>query len=201
MSFKLISNLGQEVPYTRSLFSGGEEDEIKTFETLINKYPKGILSIVSDTWDLWAVLTQYAPHLKSKIMARQALGPVAAKVVFRPDSGDPVKIIVGDADARHELPAHRGAVQCLWDTFGGTMQKGRAGFGKEFKQLGAVGTIYGDSINYERAELILRGLADKGFSSGNIVFGIGSYTYQYVTRDSLGTAMKATYGKIGRAHV
>lgn len=185
--------IGMSVPATEHsvMCMGGEEDEIKTFESLMNKYPKGILSIVSDTWDLWAVLTQYAPKLKDKINARQALGPVAAKVVFRPDSGDPVKIIVGDPDARHELPAHRGAVQCLWDTFGGTEQQGRADM---FKQLGSVGTIYGDSINYDRAERILEGLADKGFASGNIVFGVGSYTYQFVTRDSLGTAMKATYG-------
>jgi nicotinamide phosphoribosyltransferase len=29
-----------------------------------------------------------------------------------------------------------------------------------------------------------------------MVFGIGSYTYQYVTRDTLGFAMKATYGEV-----
>jgi nicotinamide phosphoribosyltransferase len=190
--------IGMSVPATEHsvMCMGGEEDEIKTFEMLMDKYPKGILSIVSDTWDLWAVLTQYAPKLKAKIEARQALGPVAPKVVFRPDSGDPVKIIVGDHTARHELPARKGAVQCLWDIFGGTVQRGRNGFGGEYKQLGPVGTIYGDSINYERAEKILFGLAQNGFASGNVVFGIGSYTYQYVTRDSLGTAMKATYGVV-----
>lgn len=36
----------------------------------------------------------------------------------------------------------------------------------------------------------------KGFSSANIVFGIGSYTYQYVTRDTFGTAIKATFAEI-----
>lgn len=57
-----------------------------------------------------------------------------------------------------------------------------------------VGSIYGDSISYKTAKDILSGLATKGYSSDNIVFGIGSYTYQHVTRDTLGTAMKATYG-------
>lgn len=32
--------------------------------------------------------------------------------------------------------------------------------------------------------------------SDNIVFGIGSYTFQYNTRDTLGFAMKATYVEI-----
>ena len=45
-------------------------------------------------------------------------------------------------------------------------------------------------------------LRKKGFASTNIVFGIGSYSYQYNTRDTLGWAMKATYCEIngyGRA--
>jgi nicotinamide phosphoribosyltransferase len=56
--------------------------------------------------------------------------------------------------------------------------------------------IYGDSINLKRAEDILERLKNKGFASDNIVFGIGSYTYQGVTRDTYGTAMKATYGRV-----
>lgn len=42
----------------------------------------------------------------------------------------------------------------------------------------------------------------KGFASTNIVLGIGSFTYQYNTRDTFGFAMKATYGEVngeGRA--
>jgi len=53
--------------------------------------------------------------------------------------------------------------------------------------------IYGDSITLDRANKILKQLKDKGFASSNIVFGIGSYTFQYVTRDCYGFAMKATY--------
>lgn len=56
-----------------------------------------------------------------------------------------------------------------------------------------IGLIYGDSITTKRAEEILRRLAEKGFASGNIVFGVGSYTYQCNTRDTFGFAVKATY--------
>ena len=38
-------------------------------------------------------------------------------------------------------------------------------------------------------------LEAKGFASTNVVLGIGSYTYEYVTRDSYGFAMKATWGQ------
>ena len=52
--------------------------------------------------------------------------------------------------------------------------------------------IYGDAITVERARLILELMEEKGFASSNIVFGIGSFTYQYVTRDTFGFAIKAT---------
>jgi nicotinamide phosphoribosyltransferase len=39
-------------------------------------------------------------------------------------------------------------------------------------------------------------LKAKGFASTNVVLGIGSYTYQYNTRDTFGFAMKATYGEV-----
>lgn len=81
----------------------------------------------------------------------------------------------------------KGSIECLWDIFGGTIND------KGFKVLNPkVGLIYGDSITPQRANDILAGLAAKGFASSNIVFGIGSYAYNYSTRDSLGFAIKAT---------
>ncbi len=166
-------------------------DELGTFKRLITEiYPKGIVSIVSDTWDLWKVLTQYSPQLKTHIINR------AGKVVIRPDSGDPVKIICGDADSTSEIE-RKGVIELLWDTFGGSTNS------KGYKELiPQIGAIYGDSITIERAINICEGLKQKGFASTNVVLGIGSYTYQYNTRDTFGFAMKATYGEVegeGRA--
>lgn len=113
------------------------------------------------------------------------------KVVIRPDSGDPVKIICGDPDARAGSPEYKGAVACLYEVFGGTLTS------KGYMQLDEhIGLIYGDSITLERCEEICKRLEAKGFASTNVVFGIGSYTYQYVTRDTFGFAMKATYGEV-----
>tara|TARA_R110000772_G_scaffold37941_3_gene89820 strand:- start:2096 stop:3235 length:1140 start_codon:yes stop_codon:yes gene_type:complete len=65
------------------------ELEIETFRYLLKTFPTGILSLVSDTWDLWRVITEYCRVLKDEIMARDG------KLVIRPDSGDPVDIICG----------------------------------------------------------------------------------------------------------
>ncbi len=180
--------VGGSVPATEHsvMCMGTKDNEIGTFERLISElYPAGIVSIVSDTWDFWQVITEYLPKLKAQILARDG------KVVIRPDSGDPVKIIVGDKDAAPGSPEYKGAIECMWEVFGGTTTD------KGYKLLDShIGLIYGDSITLQRQEAILSGLKEKGFCSFNVVLGIGSFTYEYVTRDTYGFAMKATYGEV-----
>lgn len=242
--------------------AGGMESEIETFRRIIEDvYPAGIVSIVSDTWDYWNVLTVIAPKLKNIIMNRKPDALGNAKVVFRPDSGDPVEILCGieipvvdsvdeaaddlvdrvlhstpfaergednpsgiylingeyykvslhmewnrydklyyyydgfyglKAEVVELTPAQKGSVQILWEEFGGTITE------TGHKLLDShVGLIYGDSITLDRMNQILRRLDEKGFASANVVFGIGSYTYQYLTRDTFGFAMKATWGVFG----
>lgn len=163
--------------------AGGMEDEFGTFSRLINEvYPDQPISIVSDTWDFWQVVTEFLPRLKNDILARDATNTV----VIRPDSGDPVKIICGDEESANTAE-RKGLVECLWDIFGGTINK------EGYKVLNPrIGAIYGDSITPERQNQILGGLRQKRFASSNIVLGVGSYTYQYVTRDTHGMAIKAT---------
>ena len=162
--------------------AGTKDDEIGTFKELMKTYPTGILSVVSDTWDLWKVLTDYLPQIKEDILARDG------KLVIRPDSGDPVDIICGENRALGGQTAkEKGVVELLWDLFGGAVNE------QGFKVLDEhIGAIYGDSITTERAENICQRLADKGFATTNVVLGIGSFTYQFNTRDTFGFAMKAT---------
>jgi nicotinamide phosphoribosyltransferase len=173
--------------------AGTKGDEVGTFRYLMEQFPTGILSIVSDTWDLWKVLTEYLPQLKEEILARDG------KIVIRPDSGDPVDIICGigtsprallDNAGKHE-GVIKGVIELLWDIFGGTINN------QGYKVLDPhIGAIYGDSITIDRAEEICERLEDKGFASTNIVLGVGSFTYQFNTRDTFGFAMKATYLEI-----
>ena len=180
--------VGGSVPATEHsvMCMGGQDDEVGTFRRLLTEtYPAGIVSIVSDTWDFWSMMTTGVAELKQDILGRDG------KAVFRPDSGDPVLILCGDLNAEPGSPEYKGAVECLWDVFGGTTT------GKGYKTLDShVGLIYGDSITLTRCSEILERLAQKGFSAGNVVFGVGSFTYQHVTRDNFGTAIKATFGVV-----
>lgn len=197
--------LAGSVPATEHsvLCAGGKENEKDTFTRLLKTYPTGPLSVVSDTWDFWNVLTVILPSIKNEIMSRDG------KLVIRPDSGDPVDIICGlnsngfigkkystfknilkkelgngDFDEIGGMPSeseYKGAVEILWDIFGGTINE------QGYKVLDShIGLIYGDSITLERAEEILKRLEAKGFASTNVVLGIGSFTYQFNTRDTFG---------------
>lgn len=239
------------------------------FKKMLEQYPSGIISLVSDTFDFWKTINIISRGLKPEIMNRIPDSMGLAKVVFRPDSGNPVDVICGmdimkvhdqDFDEKGEklisameratymivskvvsetdhgecgescpseivqykgkyysvnveifwnrhdkqyyyedgyellsfeevqlTPEQKGAVQCLDEIFGSDVNE--LGY-KTINQR--VGLIYGDSITPERANEIYSRLCKKGYAADNIVFGVGSYTYNYQTRDSLGFAMKMT---------
>lgn len=168
------------------------------FKHLItNVYPTGIVSIVSDTYDFWSVVSDILPLLKSDILTRDG------KLVIRPDSGDPVDIICGThvaymGNIRDDLNSEeKGLIECLWDIFGGTINS------KGYKELDPhIGAIYGDSITLKRQREILEKIEQKGFASNNIVLGVGSFSYQgNSTRDSHGIAMKSTYCEVNGAGI
>lgn len=205
--------IGGSVPATEHsvMCMGGKDGEFETFRRLIcDLYPSGIISIVSDTWDYWTVINDYLLRLKEEIISRTGSPLGIDKVVIRPDSGDPYRIIVGyfpeelikrngriyqlgsplDSKPLEQWEID-GTIERMWGLFGGSVTA--AGY----RQLNPkIGLIYGDSITLERQKLILEGLKRKGFASTNVVLGIGSFTYEYQTRDTFGFAMKATYGEV-----
>ena len=80
-----------------------------------------------------------------------------------------------------------GVVEALYRLFGGTVNE------KGYKELDShIGVIYGDSMTIPLVREILDRLKEKKFASTNTIFGIGSHTYQYLTRDTFGFAIKAT---------
>jgi nicotinamide phosphoribosyltransferase len=187
-----ITKTGTSVPATEHsvMCAGGLDGEFETFRRLIEDiYPSGIVSIVSDTWDLWQVLTDFIPRLKDSILSRNG------KIVIRPDSGDPVKIVIGRQMYYHlfertgdelnpyleDTPENLGVIQLLARVLGVTNGL-----------INNAGCIYGDSITPERAQMILKGISAMDLSTYNMVFGVGSFSMQYVTRDTYGFAMKAT---------
>lgn len=257
-------NASEHSVSTTKIFTVGEQQMIADWLEL---FPEGIFSLVSDTFDLWRLITEYLPANKEAIMARKG------KLVIRPDSGDPVDIICGTGTKytdiskyfpegevlpeyfedylldevredtphgergpseygniyiirgklygahihniewnRHDKqyyfidmyekakitvtekewsPAAKGVIELLWDIFGGTINE------QGYKVLDPhIGAIYGDSITPARQLEIYRRLAAKGFAATNIILGIGSYTYQYNTRDTIGMAIKGAWFEI-----
>lgn len=201
-------------------------NELSAWIKLLDSNPDGIFSVVSDTFQYWEVLSQILPILKDQIMNRHG------KVVIRPDTGDPYRIICGykitvtnktasdiinrsktqsgyiqlweNAECYHTID-HKyvtrdgeitqleaiGSINVLYNTFGGTVNS------KGYVELDShIGLIYGDSITYDRCVRICESLKEDGFASTNVVFGVGSYTYQYNTRDTFGLACKATWVQI-----
>jgi len=182
--------VGTSVPATEHSIQCAYGDDMAYLKRMITEvHPSGIVSVVSDGYDFWDVIGRVIPALKTEIMNRKG-GTIVDKVVIRPDSGDPVLILTGDPNGKTELE-RKGAVEALWDIFGGTVSP------MGYKMLDShIGLIYGDAITYDRAKEICEKLANKGFASTNVVYGIGSFTYQYNTRDTLGFALKSTFCKI-----
>lgn len=183
-----------------------EEAEYLVFKDLLEKFPDGILSLVSDQFDYWNVISKHLPRLKPIIMARNG------KLVIRPDSGDPVKVICGYKESylhenkiysrREELSFYRGnyhyyneislaeqkgTIRCLYETFGGTINS------KGYIELDShIGVILGDGLTIPRVITNFTELKEMGFASTNLICGIGAYSLNgNLTRDTFGQAFKA----------
>lgn len=177
--------------------SYGREGEWEALDRMLDLYPTGIVSIVSDTYNLWDVLTKWAPSRKERILSRDG------KVVFRPDSGKPVDIVCGlDGGGLYpwlgrdgvtayintpSIEAQKGCLKLLEETFGSTLND------KGYKILNPkVGLIYGDGMHYDRFELMLHTMECDGWASSNLVIGVGGLLLQQHNRDEFGFAIKAT---------
>lgn len=164
--------------------SFGREHELDAYKHMLDIYPTGIVSIVSDTYDIYNVVGNFAQQLKDRILARDG------KVVFRPDSGNPVKIVCGDRDAREDSLQWLGCLRILDDIFGSTINA------KGYKEINPkVGLIYGDGMYLERYEEMLKSMQELGYAASNLVIGIGGILRNHA-RDDLGFAFKATYVEV-----
>ncbi len=146
---------------------GGEEFEIDHFRSILTSKPIGILSVVSDTFDILKAVEKFG-ELKELVLSRDG------KLVIRPDSGDP---------AMTDLMV----IQKLGEIFGYTINE------KGYKVLNPkVGVIQGDFICYETICEILELLEKNGWSADNIVFGSGTKNLQNFSRDTFNFAIKAS---------
>jgi len=257
---------GFSVPATEHsvMTAKGEDGEKEVIKQLIESYPTGLLSVVSDSYDIYRCVDQYyGVDFKEDILARDG------KFVVRPDSGNPVTVVCGDisiedwtqyfvdgeyddtiakslaeetaqdiiADetahgecgdievtitfkvgdktykAEVEIEWNRydkqfyyidevncnhieeyklslkdeGLLNILWRRFGGIVNE------KGYKVLNPkIGLIWGDGIDINGIESILRAAQQIGFSAENLVFGMGGGLLQKINRDTQRFAFKSS---------
>ncbi|SIT41202.1 putative pre-B cell enhancing-factor related protein [Paraburkholderia ribeironis] len=152
----------------------GREREADAFRNMIARFskPGAIVSVVSDSYDLFAALEAWGTQLK------QAVLDSGGTLVIRPDSGDPRTIVL------HTLRA-------LDASFGSVVNsKGR-------RVLNNVRVIQGDGVNPDSIEAILAAMDEAGYATDNIVFGMGGALLQQINRDTQCFAMKCSAIRLG----
>ena len=162
-------------------FGTDKVGQIKAYESLIDRNPDGVLSVVSDTYNYWQVIDEVLPALKDKIMGRNG------KLVIRPDSLDEKREKTGQTihNTAEQLVV---SLQALYDTFGGYINS------KGYKVLDPhIGLIHGEGITLDNIRPIFDAILKAGFSAENVIFGVGAYVYSVkVSRDDFGQALKAS---------
>ncbi len=148
--------------------AAGKEGEEEVIQHILDNFPMGILSVVSDSYDYKnCVENLYGKKFKDQILARDG------KLVVRPDSGDPTELVPWTLEA-------------LGNAFGYTVNR------KGYKVLNPkVGLIWGDGIDFEMLQKIVISAYAIGWSTENLVFGMGGGLLQKINRDTQRFAFKS----------
>lgn len=157
-----------------TITSWGREREADAYRNMLAQFgkPGAIVSVVSDSYDLFAALDMWGGELK------QAVLESGATLVIRPDSGEPVEIVMK-------------TVRALDAAFGSTLNsRGR-------RVLKTVRVIQGDGVDEASIEAILATLDDAGYAADNVTFGMGGALLQRVDRDTQRFAMKCSAIRLG----
>jgi len=152
-----------------TITSWGREGEADAMENMLDKYPEGLVACVSDSFDIInACKNIWGKKLKDKVLSRKGT------LVVRPDSGNPVEIVVE-------------VLEALGEAFGFTVNE------KGYKVLpDQVRVIQGDGINYESLKHILQNMKDHKWSADNVAFGCGGALLQQMNRDTQKFAFKCS---------
>ena len=165
---------GLSVPASEhsTMTSWGRENESDAYKNMIEQFGGDfpIVSVVSDSYDIFnAVENIWGDELKDIVDESGSM------LVIRPDSGEPAEVV--------------SKIATLLDSkFGSTVNT------KGFKVLNGVRILQGDGLNdIADFSIILSTLTSLGFSTDNVVFGMGGGLLQQVNRDTCKMAMKASY--------
>jgi nicotinamide phosphoribosyltransferase len=149
----------------------GPECEADAFRNMLEQFggPGKTVAVVSDSYDLWnAIENVWGGALKEDVINS------GGTLVIRPDSGDPVRIVVE-------------SLERLMHIFG--YQNNRKGYRLLPDYLRV---IQGDGVSRRSIPKILQAMKERKLSADNLTFGMGGELLQKVDRDLLNFAMKAS---------
>ena len=167
----------------------GRDGELQAFEAMLDRYPLGPISVVSDSYDYDnAVKIFWCEKLVEKVNARydraKQIEPDGHhQIVIRPDSGDAKANVVMTLDHIALKYGVQRSNECGSKVFRVVSDKFRV--------------IQGDGINMASYGALLQHLHDCGWSVENLVVGSGGGLLQTVDRDTRST--RRTSGSSGRA--
>lgn len=162
---------GHSIPAAEhsTITSWGRENEVEACRNMLEQYPKGLVAVVSDSFDIYKCCAEiWGDKLRGQVLARDGV------LVVRPDSGYPPEIVVK-------------VLSILGDKFGFTTNE------KGYKVLNPkVRVIQGDGIDLKMLDTILVTMRGNLWSADNISFGSGGGLLQKLNRDTQRFAFKCS---------
>ncbi|WP_458452964.1 nicotinate phosphoribosyltransferase [Methanobrevibacter sp.] len=153
----------------------GPEGELAQILNVIDNAKPGILSMVIDSYNYRKFLKtagESGSELNDAIL--KFLETEGNKVVFRPDSGEPVSTTID-------------CLNILEEGFGSyETPKGYKVFDSN------IGLLWGDGLNYHKIRDILFAMKSNGWAAQNIIFGMGGGLHTNVNRDTQRNAFKCS---------
>jgi len=148
----------------------GKDREGDAYENMLDQFakPGALVAVVSDSYNLWdALQRQWGERLRPKIQES------GATVIVRPDSGDPIHIVLE-------------TLKRLEDNFGTITNS------KGFKILNNVRVIQGEGMNLQIIHDLYSAMLASKWSADNVAVGMGSGLLQDVRRDDHRFAYKVS---------
>jgi nicotinamide phosphoribosyltransferase len=149
----------------------GRERELDAYRNMVTQFakPGKLVACVSDSYDLYNVVENvWGDELREEVKAS------GATMVIRPDSGDPVTVVL----------------KCL------EILERKVGMTKNMKGFKVLPKcfrmIQGDGVNQESIREILNAMLARGYSASNIAFGCGGALLQKLDRDTQKFAFKCS---------
>jgi len=160
--------VAQSIPATEHSVMTSWPSEKHAILNMIDKFGEGVFACVMDSYDYTNALTSVIPEIRA---AKEAKGGF---MVLRPDSGDPVGVVLEGLREAEKV-------------FGSDVNK------KGYRVVRGAGVIQGDGIDIAMLEKILNAALEAGFSAQSVAFGMGGGLLQKVNRDTMAFATKLSF--------